>query len=147
MKLYQFDDRNIQWHRLGDFEHFVYSVLDIDPDDHIIDVMFKFEADKPIVLHRHLALNKSLVIQGEHRLYQPDGSLKEVRRVGSYTSSPASPEPHSECGGNEGAVVFFSIRGNPGVLYEVLDDEQNVVGTLSMQDFIDLFEADRNVPV
>lgn len=145
MTPYNFDDHNIRWHKLGEFEHFVYSILDIDKENKIIDVIFKFEPHKPIVLHRHKALNKTWVIQGEHRLYEPNGEIKEVRSVGSYTSSPASNEPHRECGGDEGAVVFFSIRGNGGVLYEVLDDEQNLVGTLSMQDFIDLAEANKKL--
>jgi quercetin dioxygenase-like cupin family protein len=143
MTLYNFDDRNIQWHKLGDFEHFVYSVLDIDQENQIVDVIFKFEPHQPIVLHRHMALNKTLVIQGEHRLYEPNGEIKAIRSVGSYTSSPASADPHRECGGDEGAVVFFSIRGNNGALYEVLDDGQNLIGTLSMQDFIDLAEANK----
>jgi hypothetical protein len=28
--LYQFDDRNIRWYKLGDFEHFVVAMLDVD---------------------------------------------------------------------------------------------------------------------
>jgi hypothetical protein len=143
MAPYNFDDRHIQWHKLGDFEHFVYSVLDIDRENKIVDVIFKFEPHKPIILHRHRALNKTLVIQGEHRLYEPNGYLKEVRPIGSYTTSPANPDPHRECGGDDGAVVLFSIRGSDGVFYEVLDDQQNIIGTLSMQDFIDLFEANK----
>jgi len=143
MTAYQFDDRNIQWHKLGDFEHFVYSILDIDRENNIADVIFKFEAHQPIVLHRHKVLNKMLVIQGEHRLYEPNGDLKEVRPVGRYTSSPATPDPHRECGGDEGAVVFFSIRGNSykGALYELLDDQENLIGIITMQDLIDLHVA------
>jgi quercetin dioxygenase-like cupin family protein len=145
MTAYRFDDRNIQWHKLGDFEHFVYSILDIDRENNIADVIFKFEPHQPIVLHRHKVLNKTLVIQGEHRLYEPSGDLKEVRPVGSYTSSPANPDPHRECGGDEGAVVFFSIRGNgnEGILYELLDDQQNLIGTITMQDLIALHETDK----
>ena len=145
MTAYRFNDRNIQWHKLGDFEHFVYSILDIDRENNIADVIFKFEPHQPIVLHRHKVLNKTLVIQGEHRLYEPSGDLKEVRPVGSYTSSPVNPDPHRECGGDEGAVVFFSIRGNgnEGILYELLDDQQNLIGTISMQDLIALHEADK----
>lgn len=145
MTAYRFDDRNIQWHKLGDFEHFVYSILDIDRENNIADVIFKFEPHQPIVLHRHKVLNKTLVIQGEHRLYEPSGDLKEVRPVGSYTSSPANPDPHRECGGDEGAVVFFSIRGNgnEGMLYELLDDQQNLIGTITMQDLIALHETDK----
>jgi len=40
--------------------------------------------------------------------------------------------------------VLFSIRGEVGVLYEVLDDQQNIIGTLSFQDFIDLFESNEH---
>ena len=143
MTAYQFDDRNIQWHKLGDFEHFVYSILDIDRENNIADVIFKFEPHQPIILHRHKVFNKMLVIQGEHRLYEPNGDLKEVRPVGRYTSSPATPDPHRECGGDEGAVVFFSIRGNSykGALYELLDDQENLIGIITMQDLIDLHVA------
>ena len=143
MTSYIFDDRNIDWQKLGDYKHIVYSVLDIDMENKIVDVIFKFEPHQQIVLHRHKALNKTLVIQGEHHLYKPNGELKEIRPVGSYTSSPASIEPHRECGGDEGAVVLFSIRGNNGVLYELLDDEDSLIGTLSFHDFVDLFEANK----
>lgn len=145
MTAFRFDDRNIHWHNLGDFEHFVYSILDIDTENNIADVIFKFEPHKPILLHRHKVINKTLVIQGEHRIFEPNGDLKEIRPVGSYTSSPANPDPHRECGGDEGAVVFFSIRGssNDDVLYELLDDQQSLIGTLTMQDLIDLHEANK----
>lgn len=143
MTPYTIDYQNIHWHKLGDFEHIVYSILDIDADNKIVDVLFKFEPHKQIVLHRHKALNKTWVIQGEHHLYKANGEIKEIRLVGSYTSSPASDEPHRECGGDQGAVVFFSIRGGEGVLYEVLDDEGNSVGTLSFQDFSDLFDGNK----
>jgi hypothetical protein len=147
MTAYRFDDRNIRWQKLGDFEHFVYTILDIDRVNNIADVMFKFEPHKPIVLHRHKVTNKTLVIQGEHRIYGPNGDLKEIRPVGRYTSSPANLEPHRECGGDEGAVVFFSIRdyGGEGVLYELLDDQQNLIGTLTMENLIDLHEVDKSL--
>lgn len=143
MTTYHFDDKNIQWHQLGDFKHFVCSILHFDEKSKIVDVLFKFEPHNQIVLHRHKALNYTFVVQGEHLLFEPNGELKETRDVGSYTSSPASDEAHRECGGDEGAVVLFSIRGSDGVLYEVLDDEQNLIATLSLQDFVDLYEANK----
>lgn len=140
---YLFDDSNIQWHTLDGFDHFVYAILDVDQANNSVDVIFKFEAHRPIVLHRHKVLNKTFVIQGEHRLYDVNGNLKEIRPVGRYTSSPANPEPHRECGGDDGAVVLFSIRGSAGVFYDILDDDQNCVATLGMQDFINLFAANK----
>jgi hypothetical protein len=135
-----FDDSHIQWQTLAGFDHLHYSILDIDESSKIVDVLFKFAARQQIVLHRHKALNKTFVIQGEHRLYHADGSLKEVRPVGKYTSSQASEEPHREGGGDGDVVVFFSIRGSDRVFYQILDDELNVIGELGMRDFIDLYK-------
>jgi len=135
-----FDDSHIRWQALADFEHLHYSILDIDEHNKIIDVLFKFAARQQIVLHRHKALNKLFVIQGEHRIYQADGELKETRAVGSYTNSLPSDEPHREGGGDRDTIVFFSIRDSDGVLYEILDDALNVIATLAMQDFIGLYK-------
>lgn len=135
-----FDDSHIHWQTLADFEHLQYSILDIDEPGKIADVLFKFSARRQIVLHRHKALNKTFVIQGEHRLYHADGQLKEIRPVGSYTVSQPSDEPHREGGGEVDVIVLFSIRGSDGVLYEILDDELNVIGELSMQDLIGLYK-------
>ena len=140
MTIHTFDDSHIRWNRLGDFEHLHYSILDVDEKNGIADVLFKFAANQKIVLHRHLAHNNTFVVQGEHRLYKPDGSIKEIRHVGSMTSSPPNEEPHREGGGEKDVIIAFSIRGT-GVLYELLDDEKNLIGTISMQDLIDLNKA------
>ena len=142
MAAYTFDDRNIRWNKLGDFDHLLYSILDVDEINRIADVLFKFSANEKIVLHRHLAHNNTFVIQGEHRLYKPDGSLKEVRPVGSLTSSPPNNEPHREGGGDQDVIIAFSIRGD-GVLYELLDDAMSLIGTISMQDLITLHKANQ----
>lgn len=85
---YAFDDRNIRWYRLGDFEHFVFAMFNVDQPRQIVDFILKFAPNQQIFLHRHLALTNTLVVQGEHRLYEPNGALKEIRPVGSYTSTP-----------------------------------------------------------
>ena len=137
---YNFDDSNIKWQQLGDFEHFKVSILNIDENKKTIDALFKFDANKQIVLHRHMVLNKTFVIAGEHRLYLPNGELKEVRPVGLYKICPPDVEPHREGGGDNGAVVFFNIQGDD-VLYEILDDNQNVLGTLTVDDAKALYDA------
>lgn len=140
MATHTFDDSNITWNRLGDFEHLHYSILAIDEKNRIADVLFRFAANEQIVLHRHKAHNNTFVVQGEHRLYKPDGTLKEVRPVGSMTSSGPDSEPHREGGGDQDVVIVFSIRGD-GVLYELLDNDQNPIGTITFQDLIDLKTA------
>jgi quercetin dioxygenase-like cupin family protein len=136
---YAFDDRNIRWDKLGDLEHFVFAVLDIDAPRKVVDFIIKFEPNQQIILHRHLALTNTLVVQGEHRLYEPNGALKEVRVVGSYTSSQPG-EPHREGAGDQEAVVLYSVRGKDGVLFELLNDDLKVIGTLSVEDFVQAFE-------
>ena len=140
MPTHAFDDRNIKWNRLGDYLHLHYSILDVDEKNGIADVLFKFAANEKIVLHRHLAQNNTFVVQGEHRLYKPDGTLKEIRPVGSMTSSPPSDEPHREGGGDQDVIIAFSIRGD-GVLYQLLDEDMNQIGSISMQDLIALKNA------
>jgi hypothetical protein len=52
-------------------------------------------------------------------------------------------EPHREGAGDEGGVVFYSIRGKDGALFELLDDDLNVVGTLGMEDFIGVLKEQK----
>lgn len=132
-----FDDRNIRWKRLEGIEHLLLSVLDADGKNGVVHVLFKFAANHRIVLHRHLTLNKTMTIQGEHRLYHPNGRLKEIRPVGSFNVAAPSNDPHREGGGEQDAIVLFAIHGD-GALYEALDDESNVLRTLTAQDFVGL---------
>ncbi|WP_028998511.1 cupin domain-containing protein [Azohydromonas australica] len=144
MSVYSFDDSAIDWQPFGDFPHFVFSVLQVDMQQRIADVIFKFEANQKIVLHRHKALNQTFVVQGEHRIYERDGTLREVRPAGSYTVSPASEVPHQEGGGEQDVIVLFSMRPQPGeILYEILDDKGNVVAEISIETLLSIFEAQK----
>ena len=138
---FSFYNEAVTWNKLEGIDHLQYFILDVDSERQIVDVLFKFDANEQIVLHRHVALNHMLVLQGEHRLYEPDGSVKEVRPAGRYTVSPASNDPHREGGGDEEVVILFSIRGTDGKLYEFLDDDMNVVGEFTMDDFIATYAA------
>jgi quercetin dioxygenase-like cupin family protein len=138
---YKFDDRNITWHTLEGIEHIQYHVYAVDEAMKIVDVMFKFESNKQVILHRHHADYITLVIQGELRIYSANGEVKEVRPVGSYVFTRGGGEPHTEGGGDEEAIVFFSNRGQDGVIYEILDPDLNTVATLGLQDFKALLQA------
>lgn len=141
----QFDDRAIHWNRFGEFvPAFHFNIQHLDEQSRIVDVLFKLPANAQIVLHRHRAPNHTFVVQGEHRLYETDGSLREVRPTGSYTVSPASELPHREGGGEQDAIIAFSIRpGSEEVLYELLDDALNPLGTVTFQMLVELYQAQR----
>lgn len=135
-------DKVISWQTLEGMDHFQFSILHIDDDVQRAEVLFKFEAHMPIFLHRHCSLNKLLVIEGEHLIYRQDGSVKDIRPTGRYVVVPADDEPHSESGGDGGAIVLFSVFANEsGPLYEVLDPERNVVAAISMADLVALSQA------
>lgn len=138
-----FDDSLIDWQPFGDFPHFVYAIQHVDMEQRIADVLFKFAAGQQIVLHRHKALNHTFVLQGEHRIYEMDGRLREVRPTGSYTVSPASEAPHREGGGpDKDVIVLFSMRPQPGEkLYEILDDQGHLLAELTLETLAALFEA------
>jgi hypothetical protein len=87
---YVFDDRHICCYTLGDFKHFVFAMLDVDVPGKIVDFVLKFPANEKIFLHRQLALTNTLVVPGDHILYEPNGQVTEVRRVGSYTSDAST---------------------------------------------------------
>jgi hypothetical protein len=132
---YRFDDRNIQWRALGDFEHFMVTILSVDEDKNIADFIVKFEPNEKIFLHRHLALTNTLVIDGEHIIYEPGSKqLREVRPVGRYTSSQPG-DAHHEGGGAEGCILHYSVRGETDALFDVMDDDGTVLATLRTADF------------
>ncbi|HMW29988.1 regulator [Plasticicumulans sp.] len=143
MPEHTFDDSSIRWNRFGEFEPaFHFTILDIDESRRIADVLFRLPAEAQIVLHRHLVLNHTFVVQGEHRLYEPDGSLREARATGTHTVSPASERPHREGGGAQDAIVHFSIRPDGADdLYELLDDAGNPLARVTWPMLVELYRA------
>ena len=136
-----FDDANIRWYQLEGVDHASYHVCSVDVENRIVDVLFKFDANQRVILHRHHADYRTFVVQGELRLYRANGDLIETRPVGSYVEGYAGGEPHTEGGGDQDAIVFFSNRGTDGMIYELLDDEMNTIATLGLHDFKELMDA------
>ncbi|MEO0424663.1 MAG: regulator [Pseudomonadota bacterium] len=130
-----FDSTSITWHRLGDFEHFVFAMLSVDRERRLVDAILKFDGPEAIFLHRHLAHTNTFVIEGEHVIYEADGQVRERRPAGSFTEAPADTVPHSESGGAGGAVVLYHLRGEQDTMFEILNQRQEVVGTLGVEDF------------
>ena len=132
-----FDDRNIRWQPLGELQHFVAAIYRVDEVGKTVDFIVKFDPLEHIVLHRHVAPTNTFVVQGEHRIYEPDGSPKEVRPIGTFTATPVGSPAHLECGGEEGAVVLYHMWTTDGSedLFELLDDKGDVIAKLGFKDF------------
>lgn len=137
----EFDQSNIKWNTLDGIENLWYHIIRVDPSAKIVDIVLKFAANKKVVLHRHHADYSTFIIQGELRLYDKDGVLKEIRPTGSYVQKKAGGPPHDEGGGDVDCIALFSNWGTDGVIYEILDPELKTAATLGFKDFKALFEA------
>lgn len=148
MNLANFDEASVNWQPLpgpdGEpADHIWMSIVNVDDDAKIVDVLFKFAANEKIVLHRHTANFNTFVVQGEHRIYTPDGDLKETRPVGTYKAGKPDAEPHSEGGGDEDVVILFSLRPYSATkpIYEILDDDQQVASVMTFDDLKEIYET------
>ncbi|MDA0821740.1 MAG: cupin domain-containing protein [Proteobacteria bacterium] len=127
-------DHAINWQPFAGIENLELTLCDLDEERSVVDLLVRFAPNKTVTMHNHLAQTNMFIIQGELRMYEPDGSTREVRPAGSYYRGTTG-DAHSEGGGPEGAVVFYSMRcdGERNVL-EILEDSGNVQATLTMDD-------------
>jgi 2,4'-dihydroxyacetophenone dioxygenase len=142
MSAHRFDDSKITWRKLEGFDEISYHIYEVDEKNGSADVLTKFAPNRRIMLHQHKASYRTFVVQGELRIFRPNGELKEVRPVGSYVIGEANGELHTESAGDEEAIVLFSNRNiENGKIYEFLDDDRNIVATLGLADLRALFDA------
>lgn len=134
-------DHEITWLPFAGFENLELSLFDLDEERKVVDLIVRFAPNETVTMHNHLAQTNMLIIQGELRMYEPDGSIREVRPAGRYYRGTTG-DTHSEGGGPEGAVVFYSMRcdSGPNVL-EVMDDSGTVQATLTMDDVRGAWDA------
>ena len=136
----QFDEQNIQWRELEGFKHMMVSIFFIDEARNRVDLLIKFDPNEKVLLHRHLADTNTFVIEGDHVIYEPDGSVREVRPVGQYTFGTGR-DAHDEGGGPNGCILYYSVRGETDALFDMLDANLNVAATLHTADFKAVLEA------
>jgi hypothetical protein len=138
MQGFRFDDSQLPWRSLDWLKDVWFYIYNVDRKAGIVDVVFKFAANSKVMLHQHKTPYITLVMQGELRFYRPDGTLKEIRPTGSYVMGVANGEPHTEGGGDEDVIVFFSNRNVDDALYEFLDENMQPVVTLRIGDVEEL---------
>ena len=127
-------DHEIKWLPFAGIENLELSLCDIDDARRVVDLVVRFAPDQTVTMHNHLAQTNMFIIQGELRMYEPDGSIRERRPAGRYYVGRTN-DVHSEGGGPDGAVVFYSMRADDeDNVLEVMDDDGNVTATLTMDD-------------
>ena len=136
-----FDESNVHWNTLEGADHVWYHILNVDRDRKVVDILFKFAANEKVFLHRHHADYSTFIIQGELRLYDDQGELTEIRPTASFVQKDAGGAPHTEGGGDEDCIAWFSNVGTDGVIYEILGPNGETAGTLGFADFEALWNA------
>ncbi len=111
------------------------AVLGSQPDHGSLDLLVRFAPHSHCHFHRHVAATRTLVLQGEHHVFdvEPDGgTVHKVKPAGTYGQSPGG-EVHMERGGPDGAIVLFALHSPTGVLFESLDRDHNIMATSTIE--------------
>lgn len=132
---YQFDTSDIEWKKFitdGTW----YKLLHVDVPARTADMIVKFEPGARCMYHRHAATTMSLVLEGELHVTEmsPEGEQTRVKRAGDF-SAGSKGEIHIEGGGNEGVVVYFSMRGDTDQIYDLLNADLSLRKAITVQDF------------
>ena len=127
--------------------HHEYTILGHDLEGGTLDMVVRWYGDGGhCPIHRHVGTTTVLVLEGEQHLRDvlPDGSrgAEKVRKAGDYHLSTGDKHPHLERGGPEGGLVFFGCHAKQdGVLYEILDEQGNVVNLTTVASLIEDWQA------
>jgi hypothetical protein len=96
-------------------------------------------------IHRHTATTTVLVLEGEQHLWDlhADGTRGDhkVRQAGDYALTVGEALPHLERGGDAGGMAFFGNHSNDGRLYELLDEDGNLLVDVTMEVLIEDWKA------
>lgn len=132
---FRFDTSDVDWKEFipGSVD---FRILDVNVAARTVDLLAKFAPGKQCFYHRHVAHTISLVLEGELHIIEKSvqGDVHKVKPAGSF-SSGAVDEVHIEGGGAEGALVYFSMRGDSDRIYDMLNEELTLVQAITIQDF------------
>ena len=132
---------SIDWIRLQGSGHFDYpidysiAVLRAEPATGRADFLIKWEPNAYCHFHRHTGATTTFVLEGAHHGEEstPPETVHKTRVAGHVARNPAG-DVHMEYAGPEGAVVLFSMHSDDGRLFDILDREQRVLVTVTVED-------------
>ena len=109
-------------------------------------MLMKFDPDTNCVPHTHVGVTKTLVLEGEHRIYRPgpDGALgpPDIRPAGTFSENRGD-ETHVEGGGPEGAIILLSMQAVEGDVYDVLREDLTLDRKITLDNFARGLERQR----
>jgi hypothetical protein len=114
-----------------------YKLLDVNVAARTADMLVKFEPGARCLYHRHVAPATSLVLEGELHIFDKTSTgetLRVVKPAGTYTSG-VEDDVHVEGGGENGVIVYFSMRGSSDHIYDLLDTNLSLKRAITIHDF------------
>ena len=136
LRNFRFDTKEVDW---KDFitAGCYYKLLDVNVAARTADMIVKFDPGARCMYHRHVAPCTSLVLEGELHIIDQTGTgekLRVVKPAGTFTSG-VEDDLHVEGGGENGVIVYFSMRGASDHIYDLLDSRLNLKRAITIQDF------------
>jgi hypothetical protein len=133
---FRFDTKEVDW---KDFitTGCYYKLLDVNVAARTADMIVKFEPGARCMYHRHVAPATSLVLEGELHIFDKTSegeTLRAVKPAGTFTSG-VEDDMHVEGGGENGVIVYFSMRGSSDHIYDLLDSKLNLKRAITIHDF------------
>lgn len=142
------DDSVITWRPLSGYEGLSMWVLGVNDVRHQVNILFRLAPGARCPAHRHVGPTDTFVLGGEHRTHALESGtwrLDQVRPPGFFAANEGD-HLHFEEGGAEGAIVQLSMTAVDGVIWEVLDDDANVIATTTIDDFRRVLQRQQPVP-
>lgn len=132
---FKYDTSTVEWHKFftpGTY----YRILNVDLAARTADMLVKFEAEGQCMYHRHAACTSTLVLEGELRVREQinGGEVVKVKAAGSY-SHGGEGEVHIEGAGLDQAIIFFGMRSETDVIYELLNEDLSLKRAVTVADF------------
>ena len=99
------------------------------------ELLYRWAPGSHCHFHRHRAHTTSIVLEGElHVADLVDGKFTASRvRSAGHRAHSTGPDVHREWGGPEGALVYFSLYTEDGALADQLDEDGQVIRTITLQ--------------
>lgn len=143
-----FDLGRVEWFHYEGSPKFDYpidyavAVVDADVDAGRIDFLSRWAPNSYCHYHRHLGTTLAAVIEGEQHLSESTEfeTVTKVRSAG-FTGPVPDGEQHMERAGDAGLTMLFSVHCPDGRLFEVLDDEGNVLAAATIAEFVEQTKA------
>ena len=132
---FRYPTDDVEWH---DFitPGCYYKLLHVDVQAGQADMLVKFEPHSECMYHRHAAMTTSLVLEGElHVREQVDGGEEiRIKQAGDYSTGGVG-EVHIEGAADKTAIIFFSMRTDDEVIYELLNPDLSLRKAITLADF------------